>query len=99
VDRIQPALLALCLFSTVGFAVNAGGNARTLAVLAAGGLLVVLVGSVAWLVPIQRQFVVDGSVGPLAEFASLRTRWLGGHLIRTVIAMLVFVFAVVAALI
>src|SRR5215207_1642496 len=50
-DRLQPALLVVCLGSTIGFAGSAGGAARTLAALAAGGLLVVLVGSVALLVP------------------------------------------------
>ena len=57
VDRLQPALLVVCLGSTIGFAASAGGAARALAALAAGGLLVVLVGSVAWLVPVQRRLI------------------------------------------
>jgi hypothetical protein len=44
VDRLQPALLVVCVGSTIGFASSTGGGARTLAALAAGGLLVVLVG-------------------------------------------------------
>jgi hypothetical protein len=60
VDRLQPALLVVCAGSTIGFASSTGGAARTLALLAAGGLLVVLVGSVAWLVPIQRRLVTAG---------------------------------------
>jgi hypothetical protein len=69
VDRLQPALLVGCLGSTIGFAASTGGAARTLAALAAGGLLVVLVGSVAWLVPIQRRLVASGSAPPSAAVA------------------------------
>jgi hypothetical protein len=39
VDRLRPALLVVCLGPTVGFASGVGGAARTLAALAAGGLL------------------------------------------------------------
>jgi uncharacterized membrane protein len=60
VDRLQPALLVVCLGSSIGFAASAGGAARALAALAAGGLLVVLVGSVARLVPVQRRLPSPG---------------------------------------
>lgn len=96
VDRIQPALLVVCLGSTVGFASSAGGAARTLAILAAAGLLVVLVGSAAWLVPIQRRLVGSGSEPPPADLERLRARWLGGHLVRTAAALAVFVLGVAA---
>jgi hypothetical protein len=65
-DRRQPALLVVCLGSTIGFASSTGGAARTLAGLAAGDLLVVLVGSVALLVPIQRRLVASGPAPPSA---------------------------------
>jgi hypothetical protein len=97
VDRLQPALLVVCLGSTIGFASSAGGAARTLAGLAAGGLLVVLVGSVAVLVPIQRRLVASGS--PPAGAGALRARWLGGHLARTALALGCFVLAVVATVV
>jgi hypothetical protein len=45
VDRLQPALLLVCLVSTVGFAVSASGTARTLAGLAGSCFVAVLVGS------------------------------------------------------
>jgi hypothetical protein len=97
VDRLQPALLVVCVGSTVGFASSTGGAARALAMLAAGGLLPVLVGSVAVLVPIQRRLVASGSAPPAATLEQLRTRWLGGHLVRTAVALVCFAFAVVAA--
>jgi hypothetical protein len=95
VDRLQPALLSMCLVSTIGFALTAAGAARTLAVFAAAGFLLILVGSVAWLIPIQRT-LKSGSGQPTADVERLRTRWLRGHLIRTVAALALFILTVVA---
>jgi hypothetical protein len=95
-DRLQPALLLVCLVSSVGFAVSASGTARMLAGLAASCFLAVLVGSGAGLVPIQRRLVDPGSDLSAAEVERLRTRWLRGHLIRTVVALVAFVLPVVA---
>jgi hypothetical protein len=61
-----------------------------------GGMLVVLVGSVAVLVPIQRRLVASGSAPPSADLAALRTRWLRGHLVRHAVALACFVLAIVA---
>jgi hypothetical protein len=61
-----------------------------------GGMLVVLVGSVAVLVPIQRRLVASGSAPPSADLAALRTRWLRGHLVRNAVALACFVLAIVA---
>jgi hypothetical protein len=99
VDRLQPALLVVCLSSTIAFASSTGGAARTLAALAAGGFLVVLVGSVAWLVPLQRRLVASGSAPPPADVEALRAQWLGGHLLRSAVALACFVLAVVATVV
>jgi hypothetical protein len=96
VDRLQPALVVICLISTIGFAISADGAARILALLAAAGFLVVAAGSGAWLVPIQRRLVAPGSDQSSAEFERLRTQWLRGHLIRTIVALVSFVLVVVA---
>jgi hypothetical protein len=96
VDRLQPALLTICLVSTIGFAATAEGAARSLAVLAAAGFLAILAGSAAVLVPIQRSLVRSGSGWPAGEVERMRTRWLRGHVIRTVAALALFVLAVVA---
>jgi hypothetical protein len=96
-DRLQPALLVICLVSTVGFAVSASGTARTLAGLAASCFVAVLVGSGAGLVPIQRRLVDQGSDLSAADVERLRTRWLSGHLIRTVVTLVAFVLLAVAA--
>jgi hypothetical protein len=96
VDRLQPALLTVCLVSTVAFAIGSRGVARTLAVLAAAGFLLILVGSVAWLVPVQRRLVAPVPGQPSKFADELRSRWLRGHLIRTVAALVLFLLAVVA---
>jgi hypothetical protein len=44
VDRLQPGLLAVCLVSTIGFAIGAEGAGRALATAAAAGFVIVLVG-------------------------------------------------------
>jgi hypothetical protein len=97
VDRLQPVLLVLCLISTIGFALSADGTARTIAGLAAASLLVVLVGSVAWLVPLQRRLVAPVAQ-PASVLESWRTQWLRGHVIRTVISLAALGLAVAAAL-
>jgi hypothetical protein len=97
VDRVQPALLVVCLISTVGFAVGSGASARTPALAAAAGLAVVLVGSVAWLVPIQRRLVASETGQPVPEFERLRTQWLRGHVIRTAVVLASLILVVVAA--
>jgi hypothetical protein len=96
VDRLQPALLALCLVSTIGFALGADGPARMPALLAAAGFLAVLVGSGALLVPVQRRLVSAGADLPSPEAERLRRLWLRGHVVRTVVAVAALVLAVVA---
>lgn len=97
VDRLQPLLLVLALVSTIGFAIAVEGAARTAAVLAATGFMVVLVGSGAWLVPLQRRLVASGADRPSAELERWRRQWLRGHVIRTVVALGSLGLAVVAA--
>jgi Anthrone oxygenase len=94
VDRLQPALLSICLASTIGFAITSAEDARVFGAVAAAGFFLILVGSVAWLIPIQRT-VKSGSELSLDDVDELRTRWLRGHLIRTVAAVVLFILAVV----
>lgn len=96
VDRVQPALAVLGLISTVGYSLSAAGHARVLAATAAIGFLSVLVGSGAWLVPIQRR-LMTGQSDRSADVLRFRATWIRGHLIRTLIALAAFTLAVVAA--
>lgn len=85
------------MVSAFGYALSVGGAARTLAVLTGAGFLIVLVGSAAWLVPIQRRLVAPGVERPPPELDKLRAEWLRGHIIRTVAALASFTLAVAAA--
>ena len=96
VDRLQPALLVVCLVSTIGFAVSADTAARWPALVAAVGLIVILVGSGALLVPVQRRLVSSEAELPSAEAEQLKKLWLRGHVVRTALA-LATLFLVVAA--
>jgi hypothetical protein len=98
-DRLQPALLLICLISSVGFAVSASGTARMLAGIAASCFVAVLIGSGAGLVPIQRRLVDPGSGLTAADVDRLRRRWLRGHLLRTVGALVAFALLVVVAVV
>ena len=96
-DQLQPALAVVCLVSSIGFAVSASGTARALAAVAAACFVAVLVGSGAGLVPIQRRLVDPHSGLSAADVERLRTRWVGGHLLRTIATLLAFALLVVAA--
>jgi hypothetical protein len=92
VDKLQPAMLSVLVVSTAGFAISSDGAPRTLALVAAAGFLAILIGSLTWLVPIQRRL----SSGSASDAEGLRARWLRGHLIRTLVAVAAFVVATVA---
>jgi hypothetical protein len=98
-DRLQPALVLTCLASTIAFAIGAGGVARAFAVLAAAGFLLILAGSGAWLVPIQKRLVASEGEEPEPELERLKRQWLRGHLIRTAVAVVALTLAAVAALV
>lgn len=93
VDRLQPALLVVCLVSTIGFITSADGAARSSALFAAAGFLIVLVGSVALLIPVQRRLVAPRSQQP-SEVERLRSQWVRGHLIRTIISLAALTLAI-----
>ena len=96
VDRLQPALLTICLVSTIAFTLSASGAAQLPALLAAAGFFVVLIGSGAVLVPIQRRLVSAEGDLPPREAERLRKVWLRGHVVRTAVALAALVLAVVA---
>jgi hypothetical protein len=94
-DRVQPALLAATLVSTIGFAAQATDAARTLAIAGIAGLALIMVGSGAFLVPLQRRMIktAGGGIGR----TNAARRWSAGHLVRTALALASFTLLVVAA--
>src|ERR687896_1743151 len=93
-DKVQPALLIAAIVSAVGFALTADGLARVLTLVGAAGFVVTLAASLAILVPLQRRIVAT----PPAEAKAInemRTRWFGGNLGRSMLAVASFVAVVV----
>lgn len=93
-DRVQPALLVATLVSAVGYSLDATEAARVLALAGIAGLVVTLVGSGAILVPLQRRLVRTRP--PDDEVGSMRNRWMVGHLIRTLLALVSFALLAIA---
>jgi Domain of unknown function (DUF1772) len=75
----------------------AGSSGADLAGFAAG-LLLIPVGSVAWLVPIRRT-LESGTDLPATAVDGLRARWRRGHLIRTAVPVALFALTVVATIV
>jgi hypothetical protein len=92
-DRVQPGLLLVCLAATIRYAAVAQGPAGGLAATAAAALFLILVGSVALLVPVQRQLIRGAS----RDRNSLRRRWYRGHLVRTTLAATALTLLVLAS--
>jgi hypothetical protein len=97
-DRLQPALVLTSLASTIGFAIGANGVGRAFAIVAAAGFLLILAGSGAWLVPIQKRLIASRGEEPAPELERLKSQWLRGHLIRTAVAVAALALAAVAVL-
>jgi hypothetical protein len=94
-DKVQPALLVVAAMSAIGFAVTANGSARVFAAVGAGGSIVVLLASLAVLVPLQRRIIAT----PLAQggdIGAMRLRWFSGNLGRSLLAVASFALMVVA---
>ena len=97
-DKVQPALLVVALLAAIGFAATADGSARVVAALGAGGFVVVLLASLAVLVPLQRRIVAT----PLRDaerIDAMRLRWFSGNLGRSLLAVASFGLMVVATIV
>jgi hypothetical protein len=97
-DKVQPALLVVAAASAVGFAFTADGAARVFAAVGAAGFVVVLVASLAVLVPLQRRIVAT-SPTEADTIEALRRRWFGGNLGRSIFSVGSFALVVVATVV
>jgi hypothetical protein len=78
-DVVQPALAVVAAVSGVAFAVTADGWGRLLAVLGAAGFIIVLLASLAVMVPLQRRIIAT-PVADVDNVEAMRLRWFGGNL-------------------
>jgi hypothetical protein len=95
-DKVQPGLLVVATVSAIGFAATAEGAARLLAALGAAGFVVVLLASLAILVPLQRR-IVSTPLSETNDVEAMRLRWFSGNLGRSLLAVVSFSLLVVAA--
>jgi hypothetical protein len=93
-DIVQPALAVVAAVTGVAFAVTEEGSARLLASLGAAGFVVVLLASLAVMVPLQRRIVAARGQGN--DLEAMRRRWFSGNLGRSVLSVVSFALLVVS---
>jgi hypothetical protein len=97
-DIVQPAVAVIAAVAGIAFAVAADGWARLFALLGAGGLILVLLASLAVLVPLQRRIIATPS-DQAEEIEAMRLRWFSGNLGRSVLSAGSFALLVVATIV
>jgi hypothetical protein len=98
-DKVQPALLVVAAGSAIGFAIAVEDTARrVLSAAGAGGLMLVLLASLAVMVPLQRKIIVTPA-SQEAELEAMRSRWFTGNLGRSVLSVTSFALLVVAVVV
>jgi hypothetical protein len=94
-DIVQPALAVIAAAAGFAFAITADGSARLFAALGAGGFILVLLASLAVLVPLQRRIIATPSA-QAQEIEAMRLRWFSGNLGRSLLSVASFALLVVA---
>ena len=98
-DKVQPTLLVATIAALIMIVGSTDGSDSVIATVAAVGFVGTLVGSVAFMVPLQRQMIREGS-NAAYPLAAMKARWIRGHYGRATLASISFallVFAVTGA--
>lgn len=96
-DKVQPALLVATVVAASVLSASASGSEGLLAGIAAAGFAAVLLGSAAFLVPLQRRIISTGR-DPGTPLAAMRARWITGQVVRTIISVASLALLVAAVL-
>ena len=80
-DKVQPTLLVSTIISVVMLSRSIDGTTRAIAVAATIGFTLTLIGSVAYMVPLQRRMIRLGD-DPAVPQKAMRARWIKGQLGR-----------------
>ena len=88
-DKVQPALLVLTILSTAMLSTSIDGSEEFFGWGATTGLILTLLGSLIYLVPLQRRMIKTGA-DPAVPIPEMRSRWIKGHLARTAVAVASF---------
>lgn len=97
-DKVQPALLVVTIASLWMRSRSADGAAAALALAASAGFALTMAASVALLVPLQRRMIREGA-DPAVPIPALRSRWVKGHIGRTVLSVVSFALLLSATLV
>ncbi len=97
-DIVQPALAVVAAAAGIAFAVTADGSARLVAALGAAGFILVLLASLAVLVPLQRRIIATAP-REAEDLEAMRSRWFSGNLGRSLLSVVSFALLVVASVI
>lgn len=89
-DIIQPLFLVTVIVSAVGYAAACHGMGVTLSTYAAAGYILVLLFSALYMIPLQRKMAAFKDSG----LPAMRTKWINGHHIRTIAAMVSFALSI-----
>ena len=94
-DKVQPAFLVATIVAATVHAGTLDGTDQVLARAATVGFVLTMIGSLAFLVPLQRRMIRLGA-NPGVPIPEMRARWLKGHLGRTSLAVVSYVLLTLA---
>ena len=94
-DKVQPTLLVVTIISTAMVSGAIDGSEKVLGWGATTGFVLTLLGSLAYLVPLQRRMIKTGA-DPAVPIPEMRSRWIKGHLTRTAVTLGSFALLAVA---
>jgi hypothetical protein len=94
-DKVQPALLVVTIISTAILSSSVDGSGEVFGWVATTGFVSILLGSLVYLVPLQRRMIRTGS-DPAVPIPEMRSRWIKGHLTRTAVALASFALLAIA---
>ena len=94
-DKVQPTLLVATIVALIMIVRSTDGSETVLATVATAGFIGTLLGSLAFMVPLQRQMIREGG-DPSYPLAAMKARWIKGHYGRTILASISFVLLAIA---
>ena len=94
-DKVQPTLLVATIAALVVIVGSSDGSDAVLATAATAGFVATMLGSLAFMVPLQRQMIREGR-DPSYPLATKKARWIRGHYGRTTLASISFVLLLLA---
>ena len=94
-DKVQPMFLVATIVAATVYAGTLDGTREVLARAATVGFTLTMIGSLGFLVPLQRRMIKLGA-NPGVPIPEMRSRWLKGHLGRASLALVSYVLLTLA---